>query len=290
MSNTKTPKPVLLGEVVTWAIKTKQIAFSDLISALQNNQLDQAAARQLAARNAFSRACRTLSDQRIIRKIDETNDILVFQFTKEIDLGKGVGYDYQKETTLSLDKNTGYVLCPDNGLQAHAQQLVDFHVANRTGADVTRIVQKLFEQRADLFAIRDQGGAYFVPIEHQEFTVRVEGFIQSLGGKMKRFPVPRGYKTGENAAKDAIARGLEDLILEHEKAIEEFGKETRQDTLKRHGERIQQTRFKVEAYAAYIEERKEELELRVEEAKQKLKDKIDQLAAVEDDGVAQTAA
>ena len=132
-------------------------------------------------------------------------------------------FTYDLETMLELEKATGRVSCDRPGLAALAQGELDRCLEARTGADVTRIIQKLFERRADLFPIREQGGAYFCPQEHTPFLDKVERFVTHLNGKMNRFPVPAGTPEGDRSVKDSVAAGLGALIAEHRSAIAAFG-------------------------------------------------------------------
>jgi len=58
-----------------------------------------------------------------------------------------------------------------------------------------------------------------------------------------------------------------------------FGEDTRESTLERAAERIKQTRFKVEAYSAYLMEEKGRLERDLAIASSKLRAKVESLAA-----------
>lgn len=154
------PGSKLLGEIITWSCSKVSIRHIDLIEALRDSGLDESVARELAPRHAFARACKKLSDARIIRQVAEDEAVITFQFTAEHRDGDHFTYDL--ETMLALDKATGKVTCDLPGLAALAQGELDRCLEARTGADVTRVVQRLFERRADLFPIREQGGAYFV--------------------------------------------------------------------------------------------------------------------------------
>jgi hypothetical protein len=156
----------LLGEVIAWACPGVSVTHSGLVGALEAAGLDPGVARELAPRHAFSRACRRLSDQRIIRPVAEDAASIKFQFTHES--REGDRYEYRLETTLTLDKQTGAVTCELPGLATLAQEELDRCIAARTGGDITRVVQKLFEREADLFAIRPQGGTYFGAIRSLE--------------------------------------------------------------------------------------------------------------------------
>jgi hypothetical protein len=266
----------LLGEIITWSCSGISIRHLDLIEALRDSGLDETVARELAPRHAFARACKKLAQQRIIRQVSEDDTTITFQFTKE--LREGDHFQYDLETMLSLEKTTGKVTCSLVGLATLAQEELDRCLDARTGADVTRIVQRLFERRADLFPIREQGGAYFVPQVHAGFTSQVQAFLGKLNGRMQRFPVPAGTPEGDRSVKESVAEGLSALIAEHQRAIEAFGEDTRQSTLERAAERIRGTRFKIEAYSEYLAEEKAQLEEKLAEAGRQLRAKVEAMA------------
>jgi hypothetical protein len=188
-------------------------------------------ARELALRHAFARACRRLSDRRIIRLVAEDATSLTYQFTAESRTGDR--YEYVLETLLKPDKQTGTESCALQALATVAQEELDRCIAVRTGSDVTRVVQKLFEKQADLFPIRPQAGAYFVPVAHAPFVEQVQEFLGRVGSRLLRFPVPAGIPEGERSVRQAVADGLAGLIAEHRQAVAQFGSDTRPDTLNR---------------------------------------------------------
>src|SRR5262249_11684033 len=132
----------------------------------------------------------------------------------------------------------------------------------------------------DLFPIRDQGGAYFVPREHLAFVDKVQGFLGKLNGRMNRFPVPAGTPHGDRSVKESVAAGLAALIQEHQEAVAGFGADTREKTLSRSRERIRLTRPRTEAYSVYLAEERSRLEASLAVAQQQLRAKVEELAAV----------
>jgi hypothetical protein len=267
----------LLGEIITWSCAGAAIRHIDLIAALRECRLDESVARELAPRHAFARACKKLSEARIIRQVLEDAFIIRFQFTAEHKEGDRFSYDF--ETLLTLEKATGKVTCDLPGLATLAQEELDRCIQVRTGADLTRIIQKLFDRAADLFPIREQGGAYFCPQEHVEFLDKVQAFLGRLNGRMQRFPVPAGTPQGDRSVKESVANALEALIATHREAIDRFGDDTRPDTFERAADRIKQTRFKIEAYAAYLAEERGRLERELAAASRSLRSKIESIAA-----------
>jgi len=208
--------------------------------------------------------------------VAEDATTLTFQFTAESRAGDR--YEYVLETLLRLDKQTGTVSCELPALATLAQEELDRCIAVRTGSDVTRIVQKLFEKEADLFPIRPQGGAYFVPAAHAAFVEQVQAFLGRVNGRLLRFPVPAGIPEGERSVRQAVADGLAGLIAEHRQAVAQFGSDTRPDTLDRAAAHIRTARFKVESYAAYLVEEKARLDRELADAADELRAKVEQIA------------
>jgi len=281
MTTTTAPFPVaagtpLLGEVIAWACAGVTVTHAALVAALADAGLDPAVARELAPKHAFTRACKKLSDRRIIRQVAEDEAAVTFQFTAES--RDGDKYEYALETMLALDKRTGTVTCALPGLATLAQEELDRAIDARSGADVTRVIQKLFERHADLFPVRPQGGVYFTPARHAAFVDRVQTMLGRLNGQILRFPVPAGTAEGDRSVKDAVAAGLAALIDEHRKAVAQFGTDTREDTLRRAAERIRTTQFKLEAYAALLLDQKARLDRELEAARGELRHTVERLA------------
>ena len=266
----------LLGEVIAWACPGLAVPHADLVRALEAAGLDPGVARELAPRHAFARACKRLSDQRIIRPVAEDATTIRFQFTQETRADDR--YEYTLETTLTLDKQTGGVSCALPGLATLAQEELDRCIAVRTGSDVTRVVQKLFERQADLFPIRPSGGTYFVPQRHAAFIDQTQDLLNRVGGRLLRFPVPAGTAEGDRSVTQAVADGLAAVVAEHRAAVAQFGSDTRGDTLERAAEKIRTTKFKLTAYSEYLAGERDRLDRAVADAERALRDKVAEIA------------
>ena len=107
-----------------------------LTAALREAGLDESVARELAPRHAFTRACKALSEDRIIRQVAEDDGTITFQFTKESKVGEE--FQYALEAMLTLDKETGKVSCATRTCREHAQRELDERITARTAGDVTR--------------------------------------------------------------------------------------------------------------------------------------------------------
>ena len=262
----------LHGEIITWSCAGGAIRHYELIDALSGSGLDPKVARDMLPRNAFARACRKLAEARIIRKVSEDEDLMRFQFTAE--RKEGDSYQYEKETILTLRKADGEIDCDLPGLATLAKEALDEAMGIRTAGDITAVIQRLFHKQADLFPIRDQGGCYFVPRRHVAFVDRIESFVGRVNGALGRFPIPKGTGRGDESVRVSVAAGLEAMIREHERAVEEFGADTRASTFERAAGRIRDTRFKVESYAEYLGSEKARLEAAVAVASRKLRHRV----------------
>lgn len=268
----------LLGEIVTWNPKSsgnKVHQYGDVVKALTDCQLNAEVAGEFLPRNAFTRACKDLDDDRIIDLFKEEGSNLVFQFTAKT--LSDLGWEYDKKVFVKLNRETGKIQCDVPQLEELAQKKLDEAMVTRTTTDITKIIQKLMEGESDLSPIRDQGGVYFIPAECCPFTDKIELFLKALGGSMRRIPVPAGTQTGDNAVRDIMADKLDRLITEHKVAVKGFSINTQKGTIEAAAEKIKTTRTKIEAYANYLKDRSADLLKEVEAANQQL---VEQIAAI----------
>ena len=144
-------------------------------------------------------------------------------------------------------------MCPENReLEQKAREMLEKVAGVRSGSDLSRLVQKLFESRADLFSINPRKGvAYFVPVAHREFADQVQQFFRECGGTLERFPVPDDGE-GNSSVATAIDYGLAEMGKELEDSIREWDDTTRESTKKKAEKRIEELRFKHQCYAEYL--------------------------------------
>lgn len=267
-----------MGELITWSSRTnKNVKHDDVVAALKDVGLDSNLCKDLLPRNAWSRAAKSMKDNRLIDAVNESADEIVFQFTRKHLQSEEL--TFQKECFLRLNKTTGKVSCKSNpDLEVYAQQLMDEAMVARTTSDITKIVQTLFDQNAALFPCREEGGVYFVPQEHTEFVTQVQTFLESLGGMMNRFPLLAGTVQGDNAVKRSVTDSMERLLQEHEDAIGAFTLSTRKDTLENAAERIKETRVRLQAYSHYLDTNAKTLLEKVDAADQHLREVVQNLS------------
>lgn len=268
----------LLGEIVTWDLRSAQVSYDLVKKSLVDSGLDESLAAELTPRSAFTRACRDLKKDRAIDKLRLENGVATFQFTHKAFTGSLIEFDF--ECAVELDTDTGKITCDANPeLEKEAADLISVAMATRNAQDITRIVQKLFHNNADLYAIHRRGFAYFVPEEHRDFTNQVEKFLARLGGNLARFPVPKGTQSGNASVRDAVQLGLTALLDELNESVSQWGDTTKKKTMEKAQERLDQLLYKVDAYSEYLGAEQERLKQAMTQAKTDLAAKIEAIGA-----------
>ena len=266
----------LLGEIITWNMSSAgTLDHTQVKSELRAAGLDDGVSRKILPRHAFTRAAKAMRDGRAIDKVKDGDDVITFQFTKKFCRDNDI--EFKKEAIVRLNKTSGIVSCDDKSIEETAQNEVDRCTVERTTSDVTKIIQKLFDDSADMFPIREQGGVYFVPAAHTDFTAKVQLFVEKLNGHVVRFPVMKGTKQGDSSVAMSVKATMESMIQDHIEAVDGFTLSTGSNTIETQAEKIKQTRVKLEAYADYLGREAKALTKQVEDANKKLTAKIKSL-------------
>ena len=266
----------LLGEIVSWNCSGVSLTRSELVEALKAARLDPDVVAEMPLHSAFNRACKNLGQRRVIRKLAEDPEVLSYQFTseaRESDL-----FSYHTEAVLNIDKSSYVVSCDVKEIEVAVQKELIAELGIRRAGDLSKIILKLLEQKSALFPIRPSGGVYLVMSEHSDFLDSLEVFTEKAGGRLLRFPFPAGSKSGDQSVKLTIASALSALINEYSNSIDNFGSDTKPSTLEKAADHIRVARFKVESYAAYLEDERSKLDDLLVAASERLKEKVSAIA------------
>ena len=269
-------KDSLMGEVVTWHMDSSEVHVSKVRSALASAGLEPDILKDLNNRSAFKRACKHLKENRSIDKVNEhKNGIIEFQLTKKTIENATMRFDY--ETKIAIDITTGTIHCTDDEIRSKVTAMFNHAMQHRSSSDLTRLVQKLFKDNADLFSINPRKGvAYFVPSQHQDFLERVSQFFSNCGGSIDRWPVPKGNTNGEASVKKSVSNGISTLITELQDSVNDWDSDTRKDTMVRGYKKFKDIQHKIEAYTEYLKDSADELHIKLTEAKESLVRKYEQ--------------
>jgi hypothetical protein len=275
----------LLGEVITWTTPNGGTTYVSMREALRAAGLDPDVAKVILPKNAFTRAARRLQDEGVFDAVPTTDPSaqLAFQLTGKslvtsptAAVGTTQEWNYAKRETVYLDPNAGTISAADKQLEAQVQAEINRAISHRTGNDVTQVLGRLFDGQLGSLVHLD-AGVYFVPTGHAPFLGQVDQFLRQVGGRLNRFPVPKGVAAGEKSIQEGVEAHFQKLIDNHETAIQEFGVDTRAGTLEGAAEKISHTRVLIESYAQYLQDRKDDLLAAVDAARAKLEERVAEL-------------
>jgi hypothetical protein len=276
----------LLGEIVTWDMQAQELPLATVRQALDDSGLPPESIGDLRTATAFGRAIKELKEGRAIDRIktDTKSGIVHFQFTRKTLEASGLQIDFAFEALCSLDLSNGWIECPGSPqIEAHARAMFAHAVNHRQTSDITRLVQRLFEQNADLYPINPRKGvAYFVPERFRAFSAQMEDFLSALGGTLLRFPVPTGTESGNRSVRDSVENGLLALSEELQQAVDTWNEKTRGATMDHAVERWQTLKHKAESYAEYLGDRQATLLATLATQRQRLAAKITEISALKE--------
>jgi len=272
----------LLGEVVCWDLRAVEVPLDAVETALRDAGLPTAAVSDLRPTTAFSRAVADLKANRTIDRIKpqdggapRADDGLIrFQFTRKELEASGLRLDFSYETVCTLDPSDGEITCPDEDIQDHARRMFAHATTHRNTSDITRTIQRLFRDHADLFPISPKGVAYFVPDEHRAFTAAIEQFLRAVGGQLLRFPVPKGTPEGNRSVKESVEAGLEAMRHDLDMTLADWDAKTRAGTMDKAVAEWRTIQHKALAYSEYLGERQQGLLDHLNATKKRLAAKI----------------
>ncbi|TWT58930.1 hypothetical protein KOR42_23170 [Thalassoglobus neptunius] len=257
-----------LGEIVTWTPPTV-VEFSLLKEAVAHAGLDSKLLTEMLPRHAFARAANRLEENRIVRKVDEDSTLIRFQLTSEFLDSENHELHYHREATVSVQKKTGIVESDVSEVAARIQSLLDAELKVRKSADVTRLIQRIFDKHSgDLVSIRDAGGAYFVPSNQEEIVVRVSDFLVKIDGKLRRFKIGAADESTSGSIADSMTDHFHKLISDFRGTLEIVTPDSSESVLRRRRDRIQELRFKLSTFRDMLQENADGIHSALNEAEQ----------------------
>lgn len=276
------------GEVVAWDTRGLVVPQSVVVASLGAASLDPKLCRDISSPKALRRAVSKLRQTKIVGEVEDTDERLVFQFSKTakqtLTPGQlpwatlaGDSLTYEGEGRVVLDKRTGDLDGDNPQLVQMVGTMLDTAMATRKTSDITSIANRIFKAYADLFCIRAAGGCYFVPARHAGVVDAVEKFLQGCGAQLRRYPIAKGHLTGDNSVRDAVRDGIQGMIDDHLAAVANFGPQTKDRTMTKELDSIKLTRFKIDAYLEYLGEEVEGLKQKAAQADEAWRAKVESI-------------
>jgi hypothetical protein len=248
-----------IGFIVSWHVPAT-VALADLRSGLRAAGLDpmelapDLQPRSLVSRSAalIAKSHSTKDSKRLARPVDGRTR----QITREETAGSAL--DYTREATVWYDDVTK-VLCSkeiSNSTLDETSKTID---ETRTASDVTRVMQRIVNDAGtDLIPVREQGGAYFIPVGSGVIT-QMDTVLTAIGGSLTRFACTIGHGSEASVA-NVITDYMLKQITELKEAVDELNeKGIRADVKSRRLTRVSELRERIAAYTTLVGAQKDTL-------------------------------
>jgi hypothetical protein len=192
----------IVGFLCWWSVRNVDIIREKLIEILKACDINEKYARSHNYRAAFIRSLRELEENRIIRPVEEDKAGMTYQFTAETRVEaracENVTLEYNPETLVVIDKikykKTQSIAEAITGRADIRQRLIELFEEKKNqyhSSDITRMIQRIFSEKADIVSLRETGGIYYVPTEFDSVLRAVAKFVNSIGDStFEFFPLP----------------------------------------------------------------------------------------------------
>lgn len=229
-------------------------------------------AKDMLPRHAWARACKQLTKGRVISQVREDTTHIYFQFTEEALAGDRLNYNF--EAVMALNKTTGQVTSMDDPVLAiRAQALVNAEIPQRTKADVTRLIHRIFREKEGDLASWDGGGSYFVFEEHEHIVDAIEVLLSHIGGSVSSLKIvvdDSDPKTQQSLAV-VMMDHLNGLVDEFRDSCKTFTIDTDPDVVERRVDTLTVLRGKLDLYADVLMEQAENIREQISAADREMR-------------------
>lgn len=205
----------LLGTVVWWHLPPGlRITYAQFQARLTAAGLDSARAKPLRDSTALRRAVKSLARKKLADKVKFGRREITWQVSIRVPAGDGV--DYFRQTTVTLDRVTQQLHCPDLQVLSHASLLFQAALDERCNEDVSRVLNGLLEEHKHSGAFPAKGGCWFLLPALSPIIAKLERLIPALGGELTKWQVFDGQQ-GTNTVQvqtvvtDSLTDSLNDL-------------------------------------------------------------------------------
>lgn len=272
----------ILGDVLWWNLREVEVTqewFKQQLDAVGLN--GEKYAKEHNYRSTFIRCLRYLEEQRIIRPVTEDNVRLVYQFTAEqliADDPENPHLKYTPEGTVGIDKEAYYIEEDFDAALVKCDPKVReilvpmFNKEKQTyrSSDLTRYIQRILNDLADIVSLRPQGAVYFVPSNFRDVVQKLSTVLSAVPvgqARMDYFPVP-----DVQSSRQMIGSGVEAEIaqlfsqMESETAkMKSGGKEITDKWIEYRVDKVKAIKKRLDLYAEVLGETADRLNGKADE-------------------------
>lgn len=208
-----------LGHVVYWSGNDSDVEVKAVQAALKAAGLNEEMAYDPEKKNAFIRAVRKAEQEKLVRRVEENGQKLVFQFTREFLSGQQL--DYSCEALVTFSKVTAGIYSTSKQVEALVAKHVLHTSTHFLPRDITALIQRIFKKEADLLPLRARGSVYFIPQAYTDLVKKVQSFMQRVGWSLESLNIDKDVSS-KGAVYRAFIEEMKTTLTDMEKTVTEI--------------------------------------------------------------------
>jgi hypothetical protein len=245
-----------LGSLVWWTVTDTVITHDDLKALFAKHDIPEDALIATRARSAFKKALKEAEKDKLVRRIKDDADVIVYGVVEENADEVALDLDYTTTGVVIYNKETKtltFKVTPER--EADIRLAFEKYMTGYTSREVREIVKKYISEFCDGFLARGNGGVYFVPENKTSDLLKVEKAVAEINGGSHVFimGVPDMDRERANALRlwtEEANREVEEMTKDIEKLV--TAKSTRKGTLEARIESFKALKKKADAYASAL--------------------------------------
>lgn len=217
-----------------------EVSYSDLVSHLTTSGLDAGLALQLAQTYAFNRGVSALARGKLKDRVEWSQDKVSIQVSARVIVPGGI--DYVREATVSLDRATGQISCPDPVVKAKAETEFNKAMGTRKTNDVTRLINRVIAPHVNVSVFPTKGGTYFALVGVTDLVNKLETFANLLGWTLFRWEIADGTHQNVTQVQNVVVDSFMTTLMETEEYLNErVNSDTKEFVVRRSYDKLSDT-------------------------------------------------
>ncbi|HDD70530.1 MAG TPA: hypothetical protein ENF94_00045 [Candidatus Woesearchaeota archaeon] len=271
-------KAPILGKVVFWALEDVSITRSELEKLFEKHGLDKRFMPPvISGRKAFNRVLRDFEKkekQKLVRKIDETGDFIIYGIVDEEVDKENIDLDYELVDAVIFDKVNEHIYLKLRRMDSDKiNEHFSYFKANYTADDIRKMITDCLLNGCNAFLLRRHGGVYFVPKDKIDTLEKLKKVVEEIGSSefycLDIYDAEETRRTAIKLFKDEFVQELEE---NSQKLIELLQKDKpRADSIKSALEKFNHSKEKLEVFKQLLEFTMEDIEKKIKETEEKVR-------------------
>jgi len=213
-----------VGEIV-FTEQLSSRSHGEVLAAAEAAGIPEKFVRELSAKNVFVRAMRELRKADIVSgndgalrdKIEDSEALVVFQFSKRYVESQGAHYD--PAGVVKFHKEAGCISSNKPELEALARDLFESKRFEWTSVDLNTLCNHVVEEHGK--RVMPRHGVYFVPVQASEAAKRIRKFLLALNLRFFSVPIGKGDRNYDGVQK-AVAEDIRKEVRNIRRKIAEI--------------------------------------------------------------------